>query len=83
MVTGIVLNSIQYKEKDKLIHIFTVELGNITASLKGVVSAKAKLKFAGQPFCFAKFDLTKSHDFFVVKNVELIDNFFFDKLKNL
>lgn len=76
VVTGIVLNSMQYKEKDKLIHIFTVELGNITASLKGVASAKAKLKFAGQPFCFAKFDLTKSHDFYVVKNVELIDTFF-------
>lgn len=75
-VTGIVLSSMPYKEKDKLIHIFTIELGNITGILKGVASPKAKLKFAGQPFCFGKFDLTSGHDFYVVKGVESIDTFF-------
>lgn len=75
-ITGVVLNTIPYKEKDKLIHIFSVELGNITAILKGVSSANAKLKFAGQPFCFGKFDLTKSHDFYLVKSVHLHDTFF-------
>lgn len=75
-VTGIVLFAMPYKEKDKLIHIFSVELGKITANLKGVSSPNAKLKFAGQPFCFAKFDLTKSGEFYVVKGCELIDSFF-------
>jgi DNA repair protein RecO len=37
---------------------------------------KAKLKFAGQPFCFAKFELTGSKDMFVVKGAELVDTFF-------
>ena len=64
------------KEKDRLIHIFTVELGNITAIIKGVNSPNAKLKFAGQPFCFAKFDLALSKDFYIVKGAELIDSFF-------
>ena len=59
-VTGIVLNSMPYKEKDKLIHIFTVELGTITGILKGIASPKAKLKFAGQAFCFGKFHLTST-----------------------
>lgn len=76
LVTGIVLSSMPYKEKDKLIHIFSVELGLITGILKGVASPKAKLKFAGQPFCFGKFDLSPSHDFYLVKGVESIDTFF-------
>lgn len=75
-VTGIVLNSIKYGEKDRIIHIFSVELGNITATLKGVEAAKSKMKFAGQPFCFARFDLAMGKSFYVVKSVDLIDSFF-------
>lgn len=75
-VTAIVLNSFNYREKDKILHLFSLELGNISAILKGVGSPKAKLKFAGQPFCFAKFDLVKSNELYVVKNVDLIDAFF-------
>lgn len=75
-VTAIVLNSFNYREKDKILHLFSLELGNISAILKGVVSPKAKLKFAGQPFCFAKFELVKSNEFYIVKNVDLIDAFF-------
>ncbi len=75
-VTGIVLSSMPYKDKDKLIHIFTVELGVVTGILKGVAAANSKLKFAGQPFCFGSFDMVKSSDFYVVKGVDLIDTFF-------
>ena len=76
VVSGIVLSSMPYREKDRLIHIFSVELGKITAILKGVSAPKAKLKFAGQPFCFAKFELASSKDMYVVKGAELIDSFF-------
>lgn len=75
-VTGIVLSAMPYKEKDKLIQLFSVELGKITAILKGVSSPKAKLKFAGQPFCFGRFELTLAKDFYIVKGVELIDSFY-------
>lgn len=76
VVNGIVLSSMPYKEKDRLIQIFTVELGKITGILRGVSSPKAKLKFASQPFCFAKFELTSSKDMYIVKGAELIDTFF-------
>lgn len=75
-VVGVVLSAMPYREKDKLIHIFSVELGKVTAILKGVSSPSSKLKFAGQPFCFAKFELTGSKDFYTVKGAELIDTFF-------
>lgn len=65
-----------YKDKDKIIHIFTLELGVVSGILKGVASPNSKMKFAGQPFCFGKFDLVKSNDFYVVKGVDLIDTFF-------
>ena len=76
IVTGIVLTSMPYREKDKLIHIFSVELGNVTALLRGVSAPNSKLKFAGQPFCMGKFELAKGHDFYTVKGVELIDTFY-------
>ena len=75
-VIGIVLSAMPYREKDKLIHIYSVELGKITAILKGVSAPKSKLKFAGQPFCFGKFELAGNKDFYTVKGVELIDSFF-------
>lgn len=65
-----------YREKDRLIHIFSVELGNITALLRGVSAPNSKLKYAGQPFCMGKFELAKGHDFYTVKGVELIDTFY-------
>ena len=76
VVSGIVLSSMPYREKDRLIHIFSVELGKITAILRGVSAPKAKLKFAGQPFCFARFELAPSKDMYVVRGAELIDTFF-------
>lgn len=75
-ITGIVLSAMPYKEKDKLIHIFSVELGKITAVLKGVSSPNAKLKYASQPFCFGRFDIVKAKDFYVVKGCDIVDSFF-------
>lgn len=75
-VTGIVLSAMPYKDKDKIIHIFSIELGVVSGILKGVSSPNSKMKFAGQPFCFGKFDLTKSNEFYIVKGVDLIDTFF-------
>ena len=75
-VTGIVLSAMPYRENDRLIQLFSVELGKVTAILKGVASSKAKMKFAGQVFCFGKFDLTASKGFYVVKGVDLVDSFF-------
>lgn len=74
--TGIVLSAMPYKDKDKLVHIFTIELGVITGILKGVSAPNSKMKFAGQPFCFGKFDIVKSGEFYIVKGVDLIDTFF-------
>lgn len=82
IVKGIVLSSCDYKEKDKLVELFTVELGKITAILKGCKAPSAKLKFAFQPFCFAEFEIIKSGKFYQITNAYLIDSFF-DLTSNL
>ena len=74
-VTGIVLGGQAYKEKDKLITIFTLETGKITASVKGVKLPKAKLKIFAQPFCLAEFILTKTGSNYLVISANLIDDF--------
>lgn len=76
IVTGIVLNSIDYKEKDKLVKIFTAETGIISAVLKGVKNNNSKLKYAFQPFCFAQFELAKKGEFYTITQVDLLDSFF-------
>jgi len=73
---GVVLSSCDYKEKDKLCQIFTVEMGKISAVIKGCKSPNAKLKFAFQPFCFAEFTLVKIGKFYQIIDAKLIDSFF-------
>jgi DNA repair protein RecO (recombination protein O) len=73
---AVVLSSIDYREKDKIIKLFSLENGMISAVLKGVRSDKAKLKFASQPFCFANFLLVKRGAYYVVTSAELEDSFF-------
>ena len=75
-INGIVLNAKDYSEKDKLVTLFTLELGKITAKLKGVKSSKAKLKYAGQPFCFGEWVLNKTGDHYTVVSCSIIDTFY-------
>lgn len=75
-VQGIVLSSIDYKEKDKLITIFSLELGKLTALLKGVKNPNAKMKFASLPFCYAEFVMVKTGNNLTVKECNLIESFY-------
>lgn len=75
-VKGIVISSIDYKDKDKLITLFTLEFGKISAVLRGVKNKNAKLKFASQLFCFADFILVKRGDYFTVTSAEQIESFY-------
>lgn len=75
-VKGIVLSASDHKEKDKIITIFSVELGKINGILRGVKAPKAKMKYASQPFCFASFELVKQGEYFLVTQVDLIDSFY-------
>lgn len=76
-IRGIVISSIDYKEKDKLITIYSLERGLVNAKLIGVKNTNAKLKSLKEVFCFADFDLaSKSSDYFTVTSASVIENFY-------
>ncbi len=74
--SGIVLGGINFGENDKILNVFTPELGVISAKIKGVKKAGAKLKFASEPFCFAEFIFSKTNAGRTVIGASLIDSFY-------
>lgn len=84
VVRGIVLGNITYKDKDKILSVFTLEKGIISCKLIGVLKENAKLKAVKEPFCFAEFVLNskqKENTIFTVTSASIIDSFF-DITKN-
>lgn len=80
-VKAIVINNIDYKEKDVLATLFTLEQGIVSVLFKGVKNVNAKLKSAKELFTFGDFiyaDGTQK----VVTSANVIDNFY-DLTKNL
>lgn len=73
---GIVIKSIDYKDSDKVVTVFSVDFGLIKARVRGVKKAKAKLAFAVQPFAFIEFLLSEKNGFYTVINATSIDQFF-------
>lgn len=75
-LSGIVLSGTPYGEGDKILNIFTLEKGSVSARIKGVKKAGAKLKFAAEPFCFAEFVFMKTAERRTVISATLIDSFY-------
>lgn len=75
-LSGIVLGGVNFSENDKILWIFTLEQGVVSAKIKGVKKAGAKLKFASEPFCFAEFVFSKNAEKRTVIGASLIDSFY-------
>ena len=75
-LSGIVLGGVNYGENDKILNVFTLEQGVVSAKIKGVKKAGAKLKFVAEPFCFAEIVFSKKGKMRTVINASLIDSFY-------
>lgn len=75
-LNGIVIGGVNYGENDKILSIFTLEKGTVSARIKGVKKAGAKLKFAAEPFCFAEYVFMVNGLHRTVKNASLIDSYY-------
>ncbi len=75
-LSGIVLSGVSIGEYDKILNIFTLEKGVVSAKIKGVKKAGAKLKFASEPFCFAEFMFSKTQSKRTVIGASLIESFY-------
>ena len=73
---AIVLKAVDYKDNDKILTLFSPDLGRITAGAKGVKKQKAKLSFAAQPFCFAEYILAEKGGRYTVTGAYLHESFF-------
>ena len=73
---AIVLQTVDYKDNDKLLTLFSPSLGKITAGIKGVKKPKAKLAFSAQPFCFAEYVLAEKNGRYTVTAAYLHESFF-------
>lgn len=74
-LTGLVLKAVDYKETDKIVTLLTLEEGKATIKLRGVRSAKSKLRFASFPFFTGTFILTQTKTGFVVTGVDPINRY--------
>ena len=75
-LSGIVLGGVNYGENDKILKVFTLEQGTVSAKIKGVKKAGAKLRFASEPFCFAEFIFSNTNKGRTVIGASLIDSFY-------
>ncbi len=71
-----VLRATDYKENDKLLTLFSLEYGKMTAALRGVKKPKAKFKFACQPFSLIEFVMAERGGYYTVTGAQAIDAFF-------
>ncbi len=74
-VNALMLRSVDYADNDKILTLFSLEQGVISAKMRGVKKAGAKLKFAAEPFCFAEYILTGGN-MKTVTNASLTDSFY-------
>lgn len=75
-LNGIVLSSVSYGENDKIINVFTMEKGTVSAMVKGVKKKSAKLKFVSEPFAFAEFIFAEKAGRRTVTGATLLDSFY-------
>lgn len=73
-ITGIVIRSVDYGEKNKLVSIATAD-GILTAVAKGVRSANSKLKGFVGPLNFGEFGVTEGKAGFILSGASITESF--------
>lgn len=75
-VKGLVIRSVDVKDSDRLITIFTEQMGAVSAMARGARSLKSRKMSSTMQFCYGNFVLYGSGDKMWVKEAELIESFF-------
>lgn len=73
---AIALKTTDYGESDKFILLYSLDYGKISVHAKGIRKAKAKLKFAGDTFCFGNYEIAQTGDRLVLKTCEQLESFY-------
>lgn len=84
-VKGIVIKETQYNDNDKILTVFTDELGKISCMAKGAKKTNSSLLAPCQFLVYSEFVLYKGTSFYHINSAEIIDTFYnlridYDKL---
>ena len=66
-ITGLVLKSVNVGESDRLITVFTKEMGTVTAMVKSARSLKSRSMSSTQQFCYSTMVLYRKGDKYWVR----------------
>ena len=75
-VKGLVIRTTDVKESDRILTIFTEEMGVISASARGARSLKSRKMSSTMQFCYSSFVLSKRGEYYSIKEAELIESFY-------
>ncbi len=75
-VKGLVLRTVDVREADRMITVFSDEMGVVSAMARGARSLRSRQMSATQQYCYSSFVLYKKGDYYWVREAELIESFF-------
>ncbi len=75
-VTGIVTRYANYQDNDRILTLFTREMGRIDAKARGCRRQKSPLLACAQPFVFGEYQLFSSKDRYVVDQCDIRETFY-------
>ncbi|MBO7304091.1 MAG: DNA repair protein RecO [Clostridia bacterium] len=75
-VKGLVIRTVDIRESDRLITVFTAEMGVVNAVAKGARSLKSRYMSSTMQFCYSSFVLYRRGEHYWIKEAELIESFF-------
>ncbi len=75
-VKGLVLRTTDINESDRMVTLYTEEMGLVSALAKGSRSLKSRKMSSTQQFCYSSFVLFGQADKYWIREASLIENFF-------
>lgn len=74
-VKAIVTRAVPYKESDMIVTLVGVDIGKITATARGCLKPKAKLRYSAEPMNFGDYVLSGKNGRYVITQCEQIESF--------
>lgn len=72
---AIVTRAVPYRESDMIVTLVSVDYGKISATARGCLKPKAKLRYAAEPFNFGEYMLSGKNGKFVITECNQIESF--------
>ncbi len=72
---AIIIKTLDYKENDKLVWLYTEKLGKISSIAHGAKKSRNRLMSLTLPFCYGEYVLFRGKNLYTINEGEIIDSF--------